>query len=247
MKNPTNTGFDQHYNAQMAVDQQSLLIVGYAVSNHPNDQAEVAPTLEAIPAELGTPAAAALDTGYFSAANIRALDARGIDAYIATGRTAHHQGWQAYLGDLPSTPPPEEASAKEKMAYKLHTAVGHAIYRRRKCTIEPVFGCLKEVLGFRQFSLRGLAAVTAEWCLLCVARNLKRVHALLLAQGTTVLSMALSAAAVRAPRGLEALVRLRQWTAVLLSATCQSLRGGVSLFSIWRPCLGHHMFSPTSC
>src|SRR5450432_2009629 len=100
-----------------------------------------------IPTEVGVPTAAALDTGYFSAPNIQALEARGIDPYIATGRTAHHQGWRAYFAGLPPTPPSADASPKEKMVYKLHTDVGRALYRRRKCTIEPVFGCLKEVLG----------------------------------------------------------------------------------------------------
>jgi hypothetical protein len=75
MKNSTDQGFDQHYNAQVAVDQASLLIVGESLSNHPNDQAEAEPTLDSIPPEMGTPAAAALDAGYFSAANI-ALFAR---------------------------------------------------------------------------------------------------------------------------------------------------------------------------
>ena len=181
MKNPTNKGMEQHYNAQVAVEQESLLIVGCAVSNHPNDQHEADPTLDAIPAAVGVPTAAALDTGYFSVANIAACERRGIEPYIATGRTGHHQGWQAHFAAQPA-PPPAEASPKEQMAYKLQTEVGRAIYRRRKCTVEPVFGCLKEVLGFRQFSLRGLEAAAGEWCLLCLARNLKRLHVLSLAQ-----------------------------------------------------------------
>ena len=64
------------------------------------------------------------------------------------------------------------------MARKLRTALGQAIYRLRKCTVEPVFGSIKETLGFRQFSLRGLAAVAGEWCLVCLAFNLKRLHVL---------------------------------------------------------------------
>jgi transposase len=177
MKNSTDKGFDQHYNAQVAVDQASLLIVGASLSNHANDQAEVAPTVDAIPAALGTPEAAALDTGYFSAANIDALEARHIDPYIATGREPHHQGWDAYFAGVPD-PPAEDACAKEKMAYKLKTVVGKAIYRLRKCTVEPVIGLVKEVLGFRQFSLRGEAAAAGEWCLVCLAFDLKRLHSL---------------------------------------------------------------------
>ena len=177
MKNSTNQGFDQHYNAQVATDQDSLLIVGHALSNHPNDQAELEPTVEAIPAALGKPSAAALDNGYFSAANIERLQARGIDPYIATGRDSHHPSWRARF-TTDAVPPPEEASPKVKMAYQLQTEIGKAIYRLRKCTVEPVIGIIKETLGFRQFSLRGLLAVAGEWCLVCLAFNLKRLHTL---------------------------------------------------------------------
>ena len=179
MKNSTDDGFDQHYNAQVAVEQSSLLIVGHALSNHPNDQREAAPTVASIPPALGTPAAAALDHGYFGEPNIAALEARGIEPYIATGREPHRQDWRAYFAAAPG-PPPVDASLKERMAYKLRTAVGKAIYRLRKCTVEPVIGSLKEGLGFRQFSLRGLAAAAGEWCLVCLAWNLKRLHRLTL-------------------------------------------------------------------
>lgn len=76
------------------------------------------------------------------------------------------------------TPPPSDASPTEKMAYKLRTEIGQAIYALRKSTIEPVIGIIKEVLGFRQFSLRGLTAVAGEWSLVCLAYNLKRIHVL---------------------------------------------------------------------
>jgi len=178
MKNSTNDGFDQHYNAQVATDQSSLLIVAHSLSNHANDQAEVEPTLDALPEALGTPPAGALDTGYFSATNIAALEARGIEPYIAVGREPHHKHWSAYFAQ-PLPPPPEDASPLVKMAYKLRTEIGQAIYRLRKCTVEPVIGIIKEVLGFRQFSLRGLRAAAGEWCLVCLAFNLKRLHVLL--------------------------------------------------------------------
>jgi transposase len=177
MKNSTNDGFDQHYNVQAAVDQDSLLIVASALSNHPNDQQEVEPTLDALAPELGQPNAAALDNGYFSAANVQALEARGIEPYIATGREPHHLSWRAFFAEQPALPP-ESASLKEKMAYKLRTEIGQAIYRLRKCTVEPVIGIIKEILGFRQFSLRGLTAAAGEWCLVCLAFNLKRLHVL---------------------------------------------------------------------
>jgi transposase len=178
MKNSTNKGVDQHYNTQVAVDQDSFLIVANTLSNHPNDKGEAIPTLDAIPTEVGKPTAGALDNGYFSANTIAQMEARGIDPYIATGREPHHQSWRVYFAEQ-SAPPPTDASPIEKMAYKLQTDIGQAIYRLRKSTVEPVIGIIKEVLGFRQFSLRGLAAAAGEWCLVCLAFNLKRLHVLL--------------------------------------------------------------------
>jgi transposase len=178
MKNSTNKGVDQHYNTQVAVDQDSFMIVANTLSNHPNDKGEAIPTLDAIPAEVGKPTAGALDNGYFSANTIAQMEARGIDPYIATGREPHHQSWRAYFAEQPA-PPPSDASPVEKMAYKLQTHIGQAIYRLRKSTVEPVIGIIKEALGFRQFSLRGLAAAAGEWCLVCLAFNLKRLQVLL--------------------------------------------------------------------
>jgi transposase len=179
MKNSTDDGFDQHYNVQAAVDQGSLLIVATALSNHPNDKQEAAPTLEALSAELRQPTAGALDNGYWSESNVQAFETRGIEPYIATGREAHHQSWRTFFAEDP-VPPPEDASPKVKMAYKLQTEIGKAIYRLRKCTVEPVIGIIKEVMGFRQFSLRGLASAAGEWCLVCLAFNLRRLHVLMM-------------------------------------------------------------------
>src|SRR5881227_1735812 len=178
MKSSTHAGFEQDYNAQVAVDQASLLIVGWALSNHPNDSQEAEPTLEAIPSQIGTPEAAAMDAGYFGLATLQACAKRGIEPYVATGRDPHHPSWQQRFAPLPD-PPPEETSAQVKMAYKLRTALGKAIYGARKCTVEPVIGIIKEVLGFRQFSLRGVGAAAGEWALVCLAFNLKRLHTLL--------------------------------------------------------------------
>jgi len=178
MKNSTDEGFGQHYNAQAAVTQDSLLIVAHTLSNHPTDRREALPTLDAISPQVGQPSAAALDNGFFSPDNIAGMEARGIEPYIAVGREAHHQNWRGYFAALP-VPPPPDAAPRIKMAYKLQTDIGKAIYRLRKCTVEPVIGIIKEVLGFRQFSLRGLAAAAGEWCLVCLAFNLKRMHTLL--------------------------------------------------------------------
>ena len=128
MKNSTNDGFDQHYNVQAAVEQDSLLIVATSLSNHPNDKQEAEPTLRALPAELGKPNAAALDNGFFGEANVNFIEGLGIEPYIATGREAHHKDLSVLLGKLPEAPAPD-ACPKEKMAYKLATEIGRALDR----------------------------------------------------------------------------------------------------------------------
>jgi transposase len=229
MKNGTDQGFDQHYNVQAVVEQQSMLVVAATLSNHPNDQAEVAPTLDAIPLVLGTPTAAALDAGYFSAANIAACADRGIEPSIAPGRDAHRQTLADLLAPAP-VPPPETASPRMQMAYKLTTPQGKAIYRARKCTVEPVIGIIKEVMGFRQFSLRGLAAAAGEWCLVCFAYNLKRLHALL---SGVLPSLALAQAAQRAAASASD----------LLQATGQAVVWRIGL--VFAPVL--HALHPAAC
>ena len=178
MKNSNNKGFDQHYNVQVAVDQDCRLIVGNTLSNHASDREEAIPTVDAIPAKVGKPKVAALDNGYWSPTNVEGLQGRGIEPYIATGRDSHYQSWQVRFAQQPE-PPPEDASLIVKMAYKLRTAIGKRIYSLRKSTVEPVIGIIKETLGFRQFSLRGLLAAAGEWCLVCLAYNLKRLHILM--------------------------------------------------------------------
>jgi hypothetical protein len=159
------------------VAQDSCLLVAHTLSHHPNDQAAAIPPLAASPLAVGKPTAGALDHGDVSATNIAAREARAIEPYIATGRTPHHPSWLAY-GAQPPTLPPAEARPKVHMAYKRQTAMGGAIYRWRKCTVEPVLGMIKDLLGFRQGSLRGLWAAAGEWCLVGLAFNWKRLHTL---------------------------------------------------------------------
>lgn len=142
MKNGNKAGFEQCYNGQVAVDQASLLIVAETLSNHPNDQQEALPTVDAIPTEVGVPAAAALDAGYFSQANVEGLLARGVEPYIATGREPHHVTWQSLLQPL-AEPPTPDAPLAVRMAYKLQTEIGQRIYALRKSTVEPVIGIIK--------------------------------------------------------------------------------------------------------
>jgi DDE family transposase len=177
MHNSTNEGFEQHDHAQAAVEQDRFLRVAHTLSNHPNDHAEAIPTLDALPWAWGQPQAGALDKGSFRAPNIAAREARDIEPYSATGRIPPHPSWQSYCAQQP-TLPPAEARPKVPMADKLQTALGGAIYRLRKWTVEPVLGLIKDLVGLRQFSLRGLWAAAGEWCLVCLACNVKRLHAL---------------------------------------------------------------------
>ena len=177
MKNSGNRGFDQHYNGQIAVDQQALLIISNTLSNHPNDQLDALPTVDGINLRVGKPKRAALDAGYFSVTNIEGLEARQIEPYIATGRYSHQAYWQIVLSQ-PSDPPVAAATLKAKMAHKLKTDEGRAFYRLRKCTVEPIIGIIKETMGFRQFSLRGLMKAAGEWNLVCLAYNFRRLHRL---------------------------------------------------------------------
>jgi len=116
------------------------------------------------------------DTGYFSAANVRACAMHNIKPLIAMGRDSHHQPLAERLA--PDAPEPDTDDPVVNMAWYLKTREGKACYAKRKCTVEPVFGIIKQVLGFRQFSLRGLDAVAGEWKLVAMAFNLKRMHAL---------------------------------------------------------------------
>jgi transposase len=177
MKDGNKAGFEQSYNGQIAVDQASLLIVANTLSNHPNDQQEALPTVDAISTKVGVPTAAALDAGYFSQTNVEGLQARQIDPYIATGREPHHVTWQSLVQPL-ADPPSPDAPLAVHMAYKLQTDIGQRIYALRKSTVEPVIGIIKEVMGFRQFSLRGLVKAAGEWSLVCLAFNFKRMHSL---------------------------------------------------------------------
>jgi hypothetical protein len=172
-------GFDQSYNAQAAVAAGSLLVVAIGVVQAPNDKQQVEPMLEklgALPEELGKVETLLTDNGYFSAANVEACDKAGIEPLMAMGRQPHHPPLAERFEPAPA--PPENPTPLQKMAYKLKTPGGRALYALRKQTPEPVFGIIKSVLGFRQFSLRGLENVRGEWSLVTMAWNLKRLFIL---------------------------------------------------------------------
>lgn len=175
----SNNGWQQAWNAQAAVDMDSHLIVGGHISQAPNDKKELEPmldSLEAVPEQIGDPKRIAADNGYYSEDNIAEAADHKVIPYVATGRQQHNQHWEERLAD--PGPPPEEATPAEQMKWRLKTPEGKAFYGRRKATVETVFGIIKQVLGFRQFSLRGLQKVAGEWNLLKCAYNLKRMHTL---------------------------------------------------------------------
>lgn len=176
---PSKDGFVQGYNAQAAVDVDSLLVVAATLSQHTNDKRQVEPMLKALnalPDSLGKPEMLLADNGYFSKDNIQACVEQKITPLIALGREAHHLPLAERL--TPDAPEPESDDPLVKMAWKLKTQRGRTLYGKRKSTVEPVFGIIKQVLGFRQFSLRGLDAVAGEWKLVTMAFNLKRMHVL---------------------------------------------------------------------
>src|ERR1700722_17907403 len=172
-------GFDQCYNAQAAVAAGSLLVVAVDVVQAPNDKQQVEPMLEkieALPEELGEVENLLADTGYFSAGNVDACEKSGIEPVIAMGRQPHHPPLSERFAPTPAAP--RNLTPVEAMAHRLKTAAGRALYALRKQTPEPVFGIIKSVLGFRQFSLRGLDKVRGEWSLVTMAWNLKRMFVL---------------------------------------------------------------------
>ncbi len=169
-------GFEQAYNAQASVDMDTMLVVGQHVSQHPNDKQEVDPALEQLkqlPETLGQVRKAALDSGYLSEHNTHRLEEHQIEPYIASGRQTHHIPLEERFAAAPEAPKNPDALAA--MKHRLKTPEGKQFYAKRKSTVEPVFGIIKEVMGFRRFMLRGIDAVTGEWTLVCIAFNLKRI------------------------------------------------------------------------
>ncbi len=161
-------------------------MVAHPLSNHPNAQAAALPTLDALPRAVGPPQAGAWDQGSCSAPSIAAMEARDIEPYSATGRVSPHRSWQSSVAPPPA-PPPAAARPQVPRADKLQTERGGAISRLRTCPVEPVLGLIKDRVGFRHGSLRGLWAAAGAWCLVCRACNLKRLHTLTMGSGRLLL------------------------------------------------------------
>jgi transposase len=160
-------GFEQCYNAQVAVDEGSQLIVAADLTNQVSECAQLLPMVDQIECNTASrPEMVLADTGYASEAGFQGLESRAVAACVALGGEDKQRAVKSHL------------SATLRMLERLRTPEGRAHYRRRKTIPEPVFGWIKQVIGFRCFSLRGIAAVSAEWRLMCTAMNLKRLHRL---------------------------------------------------------------------
>ena len=172
-------GFEQSYNAQAAVDTDTMLVLAPGLTQAPNDKQQLVPmldTLGALPEDLGSVTELLADAGYYSEANVIACVDAAIEPLLAMGREPHHLPWQERFAEPAPLAEPRDALAQ--MKYRLKTRAGRALYGLRKQTVEPVFGIIRSVMGFRQFLLRGLAAARGEWSLVTMAWNIRRMAVL---------------------------------------------------------------------
>jgi len=174
-------GFEQAYNAQAAVDMDTMIVVATDLSQNPNDKREMEPVVEKLtklPDELGEIKNVVADTGYYSEQNVKICEQHKLKPLIAYGRQPHHpplaeliardESGDAFVSDDPV----------QRMKDELKGEIGRAIYAKRKSTVEPVFGIIKHVMGFRQFSMRGLEKAKGEWSIVCMAWNIRRLFTL---------------------------------------------------------------------
>ena len=184
MKAGNGGHFEQGYNAQATVDTEgSMLVLGGYVTDAPNDKQQLEAAVACVAPEAREITHVLADTGYHSEAAVAAVEADGgPTAYVAVEKTGHHRT----VADLLAQPAPEEPppglSGKDAMRHRLRTASGRAAYKKRKETVEPVFGIVKAAMGFRRFLLRGLRKVNLEWSLVRLAYNFRRLAKLLTAR-----------------------------------------------------------------
>jgi transposase len=166
-------GFVQAYNTQIAVEPNFQWIVGQRVTQAVNDKQQMVPTVEAIRQQSGQkPEEVLTDSGYCSELNLKYLEKKKIEGFVATGRESHGDQKQP----CPRGPLPQGATRVDRMRRKLQTKAGAAVYATRKGIVEPVFGQIKQARGFRQFLLRGLEKVQGEWALVCLTHNILKLH-----------------------------------------------------------------------
>ena len=177
----SNKGWEYCGNAQVSVDAAHQIIVACDVTAEANDKQQAAPMAQRTMAHLGQAGIAmptdatgtaqkipaTYDSGYYSEAAAIAVEQEGFDPYMATGRQRH----RVPEAEVPEPP----VTATDRMAAKVQTPEGRAVYARRKVIVEPVFGQIKEARGFRRFLLRGLANLRGEWRLVCLTHNLLKL------------------------------------------------------------------------
>lgn len=184
MKAGNGQHFEQAYNAQASVEVESRLIVGQSLSNQPNDKQQLVVAVETVRETAGSVSAVLADSGYYSQQAVEKIEKdehnqpTGTTVYAALEKTGHHRTVEDLeKKEEPSSPGPE-AGSKEIMQHRLKTKEGKALYGLRKQTVEPVFGIIKETMGFRRFTMRGKAKAALEWTLVTLSYNLRRIHCL---------------------------------------------------------------------
>lgn len=188
MRRSMREGFQQAYNAQACVDAEgSMMVLSTRISQCASDVHELAPTLAEVPREVGVVAKVLADKGYGSGKDIEALEKAGVDVYVSVKPEGTQLRRKHDYRPQPAEPPPVPGSTPHalpwirRMREKLDSEAGRKLYALRKQTVEPVFGIVKQAMGFRQFLLRGVSKVGGEWKLVCLAYNFRRLHRLALA------------------------------------------------------------------
>ena len=174
MKVSSTNSFEQCYNGQAVVDDSSQVIVAANLSQNANDMDEVEPILDILEGNLGgipQKMAITTDAGYFSETNVMLFEDALLNPFMATQKMKHGEVFPAVRGRIP-----DDMTPKDRMRKKLCTKKGQETYSRRKSTVEPVFGQIKQAMGLRQFSLRGFENVSAEWQIWCLSHNLLKLY-----------------------------------------------------------------------
>jgi hypothetical protein len=179
--------FEQSYNAQAVVDTEgSMLILGGYVTQNANDKKELEIAVSSVEEEVREIETVCADTGFYSEEAVKAVEKindqgqrEGPEVFCAVKKGHHGKTVEDLMNSGPKGRLPANLNAKQKMARKLETKRGKDIYNKRKETVEPVFGIIKSVIGFRQFMMRGIEKVNTEWLLVRVAYNTKRLHRLM--------------------------------------------------------------------
>jgi transposase len=207
--------FEQAYNAQASVEVESRLIVGQSLSEQANDKQQLAGAVESAQANGAEIGAILVDSGYYSEAAVRQVETdpegqpTGTTVYAAVEKTGHHRSVEDLEKKEEPLPPGEEAGTKEIMRHRLQTREGKALYNLRKETVEPIFGIIKEAMGFRRFSMRGKAKAALEWTLVTLSYNLRRLHSVEM-QGKTQRLVVKKSQKL----GKEGLARVKEWFSV---------------------------------